>query len=149
MSGGSAVKKLLILAILLVTAPSLMKADGVGTPAGTSPSLQTDSSGTTLPAKKVKRHRRKKATAESVSLFVTDQGFVPAELTLKKGVPVNLVVTRQTNQTCATAIVIPDYGLSRDLPLNVPETLSFTPKDTGEIRYSCGMGMIGGVLSVE
>jgi plastocyanin domain-containing protein len=120
-------KKLLILCILLGAAPMSLRADGVVK----------------------KHHHKRKSQAQTVALFVTGDGFVPAELSVKKGEPVHLVVTRQTDQTCATSIAIPEYGLSQDLPLNVPVTLSFTPKAGGQIRYSCGMGMIQGALTVE
>lgn len=143
-------KKVLILGILLGTAPFLLRADGVdSTQPGASAVAQTGSSGATPPAHRAKKHHKSKAGAQTISLSVTAEGFVPAGITVKKGELVHLVVTRRTDQTCATSIVVPAYGLSRDLPLNVPVTLSFTPKDAGQIRYACGMGMIQGVLSVE
>jgi len=40
-------------------------------------------------------------------------------------------------------------GTKADLPLDKAVTVTFTPKRTGEIRYSCGMGMVGGVLDVR
>ncbi len=86
---------------------------------------------------------------QTVSLSVTDQGFTPDHVKVKKGEPLDLVITRKTDKTCATALNIPDYGIKRDLPLNEAVTVSFTPKKSGEIKYSCGMGMLGGVLSVE
>lgn len=87
--------------------------------------------------------------AQSVSLSVTDEGFTPDHVKVKKGEAVDLVITRKTDKTCATAINIPDYGIKRDLPLNEAVTVNLTPKKTGEIKYSCGMGMLGGVLTVE
>jgi hypothetical protein len=33
---------------------------------------------------------------------VTDKGFEPNNVTVKKGKPLHLVVTRKTDQTCAT-----------------------------------------------
>ena len=87
--------------------------------------------------------------AESVSLTVTDQGFTPEHVKVKKDATVDLVITRKTDKTCATSINIPDYGVKRDLPLNEAVTVTLTPKKSGEIKYSCGMGMIGGVLTVE
>lgn len=85
----------------------------------------------------------------AVALSVKELGFTPDHLRVKKGAPVDLVITRKTEKTCATTINIPDYGLRRDLPLNEAVTIRLTPKKTGEIKYSCGMGMLGGVLTVE
>ncbi len=81
--------------------------------------------------------------ARSVALSVTDQGFTPDHVKVRQGEPVDIVITRKTDKTCATAINIPDYGIKRDLPLNEAVTVSLTPKKSGEIKYSCGMGRDG------
>lgn len=80
---------------------------------------------------------------------MTEEGFTPANTKVKKGEPVNLIITRKTDKTCAKDINIPDYGVKRELPLNTPVTIALTPKKSGQIKYSCGMGMLGCVLSVE
>lgn len=86
---------------------------------------------------------------QTVALAVTEQGFTPERVKVKKSEPVTLVITRKTDKTCATAINIPDYGIQRELPLNQAVTVNFSPKKTGEIKYVCGMGMPGGVIVVE
>jgi plastocyanin len=86
--------------------------------------------------------------ARTIEIAVTPNGFEPARVKVTKGEPLKLVVTRKTDDTCAKEILIPDENLKADLPLNKPVTLSFTPRRTGEIRYSCGMNMITGVLEV-
>jgi len=85
----------------------------------------------------------------TVELSVTDKGFEPNNVTVKKGKPLHLVVTRKTDQTCATSIDIKDAGIRKDLPLNKAVAIDFTPEKAGEIRYACGMGMMGGVLLVQ
>lgn len=84
-----------------------------------------------------------------VELTVTKQGFTPKEVKLKKDEPVKLVITRKVEKTCATEIVIKDQDIRRDLPLNQPVEITFTPKKAGTIRYGCAMDMITGVLAVE
>ena len=86
--------------------------------------------------------------ARTIEIAVTTKGFEPARVKVTKGEPLKLVVTRKTDDTCAKEMLIPDENLKAELPLNKPVTLSFTPKRTGEIRYSCGMNMITGVLEV-
>ena len=85
----------------------------------------------------------------TVNLTVTKKGFEPSNITVKKGEPLHLVVTRKTDQTCATSIDIQDVGIRKDLPLNKAVAIDFTPEKAGEIRYACGMGMMGGVLLVQ
>jgi plastocyanin domain-containing protein len=89
------------------------------------------------------------AAPHTIDMTVTKRGFAPVSVAVKKGEPVRLVVTRQTEQTCAKEIVISDAGVREKLPLDKPVTIEFTPQKTGEIRYACGMDMVSGVLLVE
>lgn len=89
------------------------------------------------------------AAAQTYEIVVTSDGFVPASLAVKRGDLVRLVVTRKTDQTCAKEIVVQDYGIRRSLPLNKAVVVEFTPDKFGEVRYSCGMDMIAGVLIVK
>lgn len=82
-------------------------------------------------------------------MTVTSSGFEPAEIKTKKGEPLRLVITRKTEKTCATEVVIKDLGVNKPLPLNEPVTVELTPKKDGELRYACGMDMIAGVIVVE
>lgn len=84
-----------------------------------------------------------------VELSVTSEGFVPARVTVKRGRPVKLVVTRKTDLTCATEIVMKSLGVRKELPLGEPVTVTVTPPGPGEYRYACGMDMVAGVLAVE
>jgi plastocyanin domain-containing protein len=68
---------------------------------------------------------------------------------VKKDEPVHLVVTRKTDATCATEIVIKDLNIKKELPLNKAVAIDFTPKKSGEIKYICGMDMMGGKLLVQ
>jgi len=87
--------------------------------------------------------------AGPIRIDVTRNGFEPWRVEARKGVPLTLVVTRRTDQTCATEIVIPDAGIERRLPLGEPVTITFTPARSGEVRYSCAMKMFQGVIDVR
>lgn len=85
-----------------------------------------------------------------VELSVTEKGYEPSPVSLKKGEPVKLVVTRKTDQTCATEVVMEGYNINTALPLNQPVEIAFTPKESGQLVYGCAMGkMISGVFMVE
>jgi plastocyanin domain-containing protein len=84
-----------------------------------------------------------------IALTVTDKGFEPTPVKVNKGEPLELVVTRKTEKTCATEIVVKGYDLKKELPLGKPVTIAFTPTKGGELSYGCAMGMINGVLMVE
>jgi plastocyanin len=83
-----------------------------------------------------------------VDVAVTDDGFVPSKIKVKKGEKVRLNVTRKTDSTCAKEIVVKDHGIHQPLPLGKTVTVELTPSKSGEIRYACAMDHIAGVLFV-
>jgi len=88
------------------------------------------------------------AAAQQVSVSITSHGFEPASLALRPGVPARITFTRTTDLTCATELSIPRYGIRRDLPLNRPVTVEFTPV-AGDAAFQCGMGMLTGTVVVR
>ena len=86
---------------------------------------------------------------QMIDMSVTGDGFVPAEIKVKAGQPVMLMITRKTDKTCATEIVMKDFNINKPLPLNQMVEVTFTPSKPGRFRYACGMDMIAGVLIVE
>ena len=86
----------------------------------------------------------------AVHMSVTTNGFEPNNIKAKKDVPLKLVITRKTDQTCAKEIVIDEYNIHEKLPLDTPVTVSFTPNKSGQLRYGCAMNkMVSGVLTIE
>lgn len=88
--------------------------------------------------------------ARVVELKVTENGFEPSPITVKKGEPLKLRITRLTEETCAKDLMVPEYGIEKDLPMNKAVEVEFTPNKAGKLKYGCSMGlMIAGVLLVE
>jgi plastocyanin domain-containing protein len=86
----------------------------------------------------------------TVEISVTEKGFEPTPISVKKGEPLKLVITRKTDKTCAKSVVFDDPKLKKALPLNEAVEITFTPDKTGELKYGCAMGkMVEGVLKVE
>lgn len=83
-----------------------------------------------------------------VEMQVTSDGFVPSQVKVLKGQKTRLLITRKTDRTCATEIVVKDYGINTALPLDKTVTVELTPKGSGEIHYACAMGHVRGVLFV-
>lgn len=85
-----------------------------------------------------------------VAIKVTDNGFEPNPINLKKGEPVRLQVTRTTDNTCATEFVLDEHNINQKLPLNEAVAIRFTPDKTGELKYGCAMQkMISGRFVIE
>ena len=87
---------------------------------------------------------------QTVELTVTENGFEPTPVKVKAGQPVELRITRKTEKTCATDIVVKDHDIKQALPLNETVAVTFTPTKSGELKYGCAMDqMVAGVLLVE
>lgn len=86
---------------------------------------------------------------QEVAIAVTSKGFEPSTVTVKSGKPVKLVVTRKTERTCATEIVMKDFGVNQPLPFEKPVTIVVNPKGPGPYRFACSMNMIAGTLTVQ
>lgn len=89
-------------------------------------------------------------TVRVIDLAVTEDGYVPNLLAVKQGEPVRLVVTRKTDDTCATDLLIDGTDIKVKLPLNKPVTVNWTPAKSGKVKYGCAMNMmVSGLLLVE
>ena len=96
-----------------------------------------------------KTQKRATKTVQSVRINVTESGYQPTSFRLKKGVPARVTFIRKTESECRKEVVIPAYNIRRELPLNQPVTISFTPKKAGSFGFACGMNMMRGTLIVR
>ena len=94
---------------------------------------------------------RQNATAapQEVQLAVTDRGFAPARAVVPRGRALTLVVTRKTDQTCATEILIPALNVRRALPLNQAVRIDIPAGVADTLNYICGMHMLGGTIAAK
>jgi plastocyanin domain-containing protein len=89
------------------------------------------------------------ATVQNVKIMVNEQGYEPARVTLRAGVPARLTFLRTTDKTCGTEVVFPSLHIKRALPLNQPVQIELTPSTTGAIAFACGMNMLHGSVVVQ
>ncbi len=74
-------------------------------------------------------------------------GYSPNQFTVKKGSPVRWIINSTNQYTCASFISMPAYKISK--PLKAGENIiEFTPTKTGDIPFSCSMGMYRGKFTV-
>jgi len=92
--------------------------------------------------------QKKGAEAQTAKITITAQGFQPSSLNLKADVPAKITFLRTVKDTCATSVVIPDYKIDKELPLNEPVVVELTPKK-GTFSFACGMHMYSGKLVVQ
>jgi plastocyanin domain-containing protein len=96
-----------------------------------------------------RRAKRKLPAVQKLTVALTEKGYEPASLKLRRGMPAQVTFIRKVSATCGTQIVIAEYDIKRALPLNEPVLVKFTPKKTGTFAFTCGMGMLRGSLIVR
>jgi plastocyanin domain-containing protein len=107
-------------------------------------------SGTEVYAQRTSKLQKRTAQkVQNVRINLTESGYQPASFRLKKGVPARVTFIRKTESECGKEIVIPAYNIRRELPLNQPVTVSFTPKKAGSFGFACGMNMMRGKVIVR
>src|SRR5258708_16525290 len=85
---------------------------------------------------------------QEVTINVTSNGYEALSSTLKAGVPTKLTMVSNNVQSCARSFLIPSLGISKILPLNGSTEIEFTPTKSGNLTYTCGMGMYTGSFTV-
>src|SRR5437868_1656758 len=107
--------------------------------------------GTMEKDKKPAKETASKKSGEKLEIAITDKGFEPDKLEVKKGQPVELVFTRKTDQTCIKEVVI-DTGSSKiqkPLPLNKAVSIKTKFTKAGDLKYACSMNMFSGTVTVQ
>lgn len=88
-------------------------------------------------------------TNQNPQITVTSSGYYPNIIKVKKGTPVTITLVGKDAYSCAAAFRIPSLGISVTLKsANDVQKVTFTPLKTGEIPFSCSMGMYTGVIEV-
>ena len=85
---------------------------------------------------------------QQIEIAITANGYSPQTIKVKQGVPVRLTLQSKDAYSCASAFRIPSLGISKNLQANEKQIITFTPKEIGNIAFSCSMGMYSGVIEV-
>ncbi|HKX31403.1 MAG TPA: cupredoxin domain-containing protein, partial [Blastocatellia bacterium] len=95
------------------------------------------------------RERQDESKIQTIKVVLDDQGYQPASIELKQGLPARIEFVRRTEGGCGKEILIPEYGIKRELPVNEPVMIEFTPVRSGEYAFTCGMKMLHGKIVVR
>lgn len=95
-----------------------------------------------------KNNSESNKVVQKIEMKITSRGFEPSVLRVKNNIPVQFIVNGDGATGCANKIVIPDYGIEKDIKKG-ENIIGFTPKKVGPIAYSCWMGMVRGKIIVE
>jgi len=84
---------------------------------------------------------------QEVRMTQSARGFSPNQFVVERGKKVRWIIDSSTALSCASSIVMPQYGISRSLEKG-QNIIEFVPVEIGEIHFSCSMGMYRGKFNV-
>lgn len=77
-----------------------------------------------------------------------DWNFKPSQFQIKKGVPVRWEIRGVNVSGCSNEVVIPKFNLRKKIKQGEISIIEFTPTETGNLPFSCWMGMLHGSFTV-
>jgi hypothetical protein len=85
---------------------------------------------------------------QEVVIQVNANGYSPANVSLKAGIPTKLHFRQNTDSGCLSILSIKDLGIKKELEKG-DNVIIFTPKKLGKMIFTCGMGMYQGSLTIK
>lgn len=84
---------------------------------------------------------------QTVKMDLTYRGYAPNILYVQVNVPVRWVIDVKQMSGCMNEILVEKLGISKELQYG-ENIIEFTPREAGEIKFSCGMKMVWGKFIV-
>ncbi len=89
------------------------------------------------------------APADAVKVTVSKNGYEPSEIKLERGKPAKIAFYRADAENCGGEVVFSKLNIKKKLPVGETVLVEFTPTDSSEISFACGMGMMKGKVIVN
>jgi sulfite exporter TauE/SafE/copper chaperone CopZ len=77
-----------------------------------------------------------------VNMKVDGLDYIPNQFTVTQGVPVEWNIDAEHAQGCGRILIAPRLGIRKLLYGFAVNTVKFTPQETGDFYFNCGMGMM-------
>ena len=90
-----------------------------------------------------------------VAMVTVDAAYIPETIKLKVNVPAEITFDRQDKGDCTEWVIFEKFPTKegKEIKARLPEgektMVKFTPIETGEYSFQCGMGMVHGKLIVS
>lgn len=88
------------------------------------------------------------SVVDSVDITVSG-GYSPEVISIPFGKTTRINFTRTDPTDCLSEVVLSDFKIRKELPLNQKVSIEITPQKRGEFGYSCGMNMYHGKIVVK
>lgn len=89
------------------------------------------------------------AHTRTVKITVDKNGFSPSSIDVEAGHKLNLVFNRADDSNCGSVVVFPKLKIRRSLRIGKDVVVSIRPIESGQLSFTCGMGMYKGSIVVS
>ncbi len=86
---------------------------------------------------------------QEVVVTVSGDGYEPAAVSLKAGVPARIVFKRTDTDNCGGEVVFKELDIRKKLPVGQEVSVEFTPEKSKTYSFACGMNMYKGKITVQ
>ncbi len=94
------------------------------------------------------KNEKEVSVSDSVDITVNG-GYSPEVISIPKGKTTKLNFIRTDPTDCLGEVILGDFKIRKELPINQKVTVSITPQKVGEYVYACGMNMYHGKIIVK
>lgn len=94
------------------------------------------------------KNEKEVSVSDSVDITVNG-GYSPEVISIPKGKTTKLNFIRTDPTDCLGEVVLGDFKIRKELPINQKVTVSITPQKAGEYVYACSMNMYHGKIIVK
>lgn len=93
--------------------------------------------------------KEKEVVAKTEVNITVSGGYSPEVVSIPLGKTTKINFIRTDPTDCLSEVVLPDFRIKKELPLNKKITVEITPEKKGEFGYACGMNMYHGKIVVR
>ncbi len=93
--------------------------------------------------------KEKEIVAKTEINITVSGGYSPEVISIPLGKTTKINFTRIDPTDCLSEVVLPDFRIKRELPLNKKVTVEITPEKSGEFKFACSMNMYHGKIIVK
>ena len=90
----------------------------------------------------------KKSHPKTVRVKVSEAGFSPSSIDAESGHRLNIVFNRTDNAICKV-VIFPKLKIRKGLPVGRDVIVSFTPREPGQVSFTCGTQYKGNIVISE
>ncbi len=85
---------------------------------------------------------------QEVGLEIKADGYSPDVIIAKKGVPLLINITSDSDAGCAVELVFPEFNINKTIPAGKTDVIEILPVQEGTYNYRCSMDMYRGKLII-